>query len=96
MATMMIDFLVVKCLSTFNGVLGRPLLKALKAVTSIHCLTIKFPTTVGIGQVRGQQCDSRECYSRSLELAKMAPELPQSMEVEKTSQGPTETNIDPY
>ena len=50
-ATMMIDFLTVKCLSAFNRVLDRLLLKALKAVTSIHCLTIKFPTAAGIGQV---------------------------------------------
>ena len=50
-STVMINFLVVRCPSVFNRVLGRPLLKALKAVTSIHCLTIKFPTAVGIGQV---------------------------------------------
>ena len=96
MATLIIDFLVVKCPSTFNRVLGRPLLKGLKAVTSIHRMTIKFPTAAGIGQVRGQQCDSRECYSRSLELAVMAPELPQAIEVEKTSRRPMETHIDPH
>ena len=49
--TVMIDFLVVKCPSAFNVVLGRPLLKALKVVPSIHCLTIKFLTIAGIGQV---------------------------------------------
>ena len=74
--TVMIDFLMVKCPSAFNGVLGRPLLNALKVVTSIHCLTMKFPTAAGIGQVQGRQYDSRECYSRSLELAEMAPKLP--------------------
>ena len=36
-----------------------------------------------------------ECYSRSLELAEIVPELPQTMEVEKTSRRPMETNIDP-
>ena len=49
--TVMINFLPVKCPLAFNGVLGRPLLKALKAVMSIHYLTMKFPTTVGIDQV---------------------------------------------
>ena len=34
------------------------------------------------------------CYNKSLELAEMTPELPQVIEVEKTSQGPMETNID--
>ena len=51
METVMIEFLIVKCPSTFNEVLGIPLLKALKAITSIHYLTMKFPTTSGIGQV---------------------------------------------
>ena len=74
--TVVIEFHVVKCSLAFNGVLGRPLLKALKVVTSIHCLTMKFPTAAWIGQVQGRQCDSRECYSKSLELAEMRPELP--------------------
>ena len=48
MMTTVIDFLMVNCLSAYNGALGRPLLRALKAITSIHCLTIKFPTTAGL------------------------------------------------
>ena len=93
--TVVIDFLVVKCPSGFNGVLGRPLLKALKAVTSVHCLTMKFPTIAGISQVGGRQLDSRECYNKSLELIEIGLELPQAMEVEKISRGPMETNIYP-
>ena len=50
-ATTVIDFLVVNRPSAYNGVLGRLLLRALKAVTSIHYLTMKFPNTVGTGQV---------------------------------------------
>ena len=50
-STMMINFILVKCPSAFNGILGRPLLKALKAVTSIHFLTIKFFIATGIDQV---------------------------------------------
>ena len=95
MATVMIDFLIVKCSSAFNGVLGIPLLRTMKVVMSIHCLKIKFPTAVGIGQVWGWRCDSRECYNRSLELAEMAPELPQAIDVEKTSRRLMETDIDP-
>ena len=56
---------------------------------------MKFPTLAGIGHVRGRQCDSEECYDKSLESAKMEPELTQAMEVEKTSQGLMETNINP-
>ena len=91
----MISFLIVKCPSAFNGVLSKPLLKALKVVTSIHCLTTQFPIAAGIGQVRGRQRDFKECFSRLLELAKIAPELTQAMEVGKTHRGPMEINIDP-
>ena len=49
--TIVIDFLVINCPPTFNGVLGRPLLRILKAVISIHCLTMKFPTITRMGQV---------------------------------------------
>ena len=54
-STVVTEFLVIRCLSAFNGVICRPLLKALKALTSIHYLKMKFPTTVGIGQARGKQ-----------------------------------------
>ena len=89
----MINFLVTKSPSAFNEILGRPLLKALKAVTSIYCLTIKFPIVAGIGRVQGRQHDSRECYDKSLEMVEMELELPQAMEVKKTCRRPMETNI---
>ena len=95
MVTVVIDFLAMNCPSTFNGVPGRPLLRALKAVKSIQCLTIKFPTAAETCQVRERQCDSRECYSKSLELVVKEPKLPQAIEVEKISRGLMETNIDP-
>ena len=54
-STVMTEFLVVDCPSTFNGVIRRPLLKALKVVTSIYYLTnyltMKFPIVKGTGQV---------------------------------------------
>ena len=49
----------------------------------------------GTGQVRGRQWDSRECYKKSLQLVEERKELPQTMEVKKTSKGLMETNIDP-
>ena len=56
---------------------------------------MKFPIVAGVGQVQGWQRDSKECYNKSLELAEIELELPQAMEVEKTSRWPMETNIDP-
>ena len=47
LSTVMTEFLIVDFPSTFNGVIGRPLLKALKAVTSIYYLTMKFPMAKG-------------------------------------------------
>ena len=85
MTTVVIDFLAEKFPLAFNEVLGRLLLRALKVVTSIHCLTMKFPIAAGTSQVRGRHYDFRECYSKSLELAEKKPELPQAMEVEKIS-----------
>ena len=93
MVTTVIDFFMINCLSEYDGVLGKPVLKALKAITSIHCLTMNFPTTAGTGQVRGRLWDSRECHNKSVELAKIRKELPKTMEVEKTSKGLMETNI---
>ena len=49
--TAMIYFFVVKYALAFNRVLGKPLLKALKVVASIHNLTMKFPTIVRASQV---------------------------------------------
>ena len=45
----MTEFLIVDCPFVFNGVIGRSLLKALKEITSIYHLTMKFPTTEGTG-----------------------------------------------
>ena len=42
---------------------------ALKAVTSIYHLIMKFPTAEGTGELRGNQYDSREYYNKSLRIA---------------------------
>ena len=49
----MVDFLIVDCPSSYNVILGRPTLNCLKAVTSIYCLKVKFPTTHGTGEIVG-------------------------------------------
>ena len=46
-----VDFLMVDCPSAINEIRRRSLLKALKAVTSIYHLTMKFPTTKGTCEV---------------------------------------------
>ena len=43
-STILAIFFVVDAPSAINGIIGRPLLKALTATTSIYHLTLKFPT----------------------------------------------------
>ena len=50
-STIVIEFLVFDCLLAVNGIIWRPLLKALKPVTSIYHLTMKFLTVEGTRQV---------------------------------------------
>ena len=46
------DFLVIDQPSTFNAVLGRPSLRALKVITSIYHILMKFPTPNGVGNYK--------------------------------------------
>ena len=55
-------FLVVDCSSSYNAIIGRPILNSWKAITSTYHLSVKFPIEYGIGQVHGDQLAARECY----------------------------------
>lgn len=57
-------FMVVDNRSTYQGVLGRPALKELWAITSIHNLCMKFPIQNDIATVKDQR-SVKECYSNS-------------------------------
>ena len=59
----MTNFLVIDQPLAFNAVLYRLSLRALKAITSIYHLLMKFPTLNGVGRVRGNQEDARRCYN---------------------------------
>ena len=52
--------------SAYNILLGRPSLNAIRAIPSAYHMIIKFPTTNGVGMVRGDQRLARECYSASM------------------------------
>ena len=60
--THQLDFLVVDCPSSYNMIIGRPMLNRWKAATSTYCLKVKFPTENGVGKVNGDQVLARECY----------------------------------
>ena len=65
-ATTTVRFLIVDAPSTYNTLLGRPSLNAIKAIPSAYHMMIKFPTVSGVGMVRGDQRVARECYSASV------------------------------
>ncbi|XP_040987650.1 uncharacterized protein LOC121235367 [Juglans microcarpa x Juglans regia] len=58
----MTDFLVVKALSSYNAILGRPTINNLKVVTSTYHLKMKFSTKAGVDEIQGEQILARECY----------------------------------
>ena len=63
-----ITFLVVDCSSAYNAIIGRPTLNSWKAITSTYHLMIKFPMEYGVGELRGDQVATRECYIAMLEM----------------------------
>ena len=53
--TQVAEFMVVNEDISYNGILGRPILRDMRIVTSIYHLSMKFPTPNGVGCVRGCQ-----------------------------------------
>ena len=49
----MAAFLVIDQPSAFNVILGRPSLRELRTITSIHHLLMKFSTSHGVGKAKG-------------------------------------------
>ena len=65
-ATTTVRFLIMDAPSAYNILMGRPSLNAMRAIPSAYHMVIKFPTTNGVGMVRGDQRIARECYSASM------------------------------
>jgi hypothetical protein len=74
--TVMTDFLVVDRPSAYNAIVGRPTLNKLMAVTSTYHLKMKFPTDRGVGVVRGDQKEARQCYNLTLKEPRTRETLP--------------------
>ncbi|XP_074356814.1 uncharacterized protein LOC141696588 [Apium graveolens] len=56
-----IKFHVISASSSFNAILGRITITALKAITSNSHLKMKFPTDFGVGEMIGDQATVRQC-----------------------------------
>nr|GEX89332.1 hypothetical protein [Tanacetum cinerariifolium] len=57
------NFMIVKSLSPYNGIIGRPGLKAIQAVPSTVHGMLKFPTEEGIETIRSSLLIPAECAS---------------------------------
>ncbi|XP_074327012.1 uncharacterized protein LOC141664952 [Apium graveolens] len=57
-----VKFHVISASSSFNAILGRTTIIALKAITSISHLKMKFPTDFRVGEMIGDQTTARQCY----------------------------------
>ena len=68
-----IEFTVVRMPFSYNAILGRVSLYKFQAVASIYHLKIKFPVGAYIGEVKGKQDESRNCYIASLKSKQHPP-----------------------
>ncbi|XP_074355952.1 uncharacterized protein LOC141695617 [Apium graveolens] len=90
--TKMLEFKVLNQESSHNVLLGRPFLREMRVITSIHHLTIKFPTPNGVGSIKGSQYDSRECYRKAMKGFRKDSHTEDTSDVdrEKSIEQPTE------
>ncbi|XP_073020195.1 uncharacterized protein [Primulina eburnea] len=66
--TVMMVFTVVNAPTSYNIILGRPAMNALRAVASTYQQKLKFPVGNIIGEVRGNQPSSRKCYAETVKI----------------------------
>ena len=90
----MADFLVIDQPLAFNAVLERPSLRELRAITSIYHLLMKFSTPNGVGEVRGDQQEARQCYNQALKVASKPWQF-HVVDQRLPSEGPLDDTIDP-
>ncbi|XP_021858859.2 uncharacterized protein [Spinacia oleracea] len=62
-----VNFLIIKDLTAYNVILGRPTLNKIKAVVVTHLMLLKFVCDDGaIGTIHGDQQQARDCYLTTL------------------------------
>ncbi|VFQ87976.1 unnamed protein product, partial [Cuscuta campestris] len=61
-----VRFIVVDIKCVHNAILGRPGINKVGAVISMPHLCMKFHTPGGVGKVKGDQRNARECYARAV------------------------------
>ena len=83
-----VNFLILDCSSSYNAIIGRPILNSWKAVTSTYHLSVKFSTEYGVGEVQRDQLAAKECYLAMLAMDKQTQTM--NIEERRVVAGPTE------
>ncbi|XP_031283150.1 uncharacterized protein LOC116141816 [Pistacia vera] len=92
----MVEFLVVDCLTTYNVILGRPILDDLSAVTSIRYQAMRFLTPGGVATIRSCRKESQECYNQAINVThKWSLSRTMVKAESKPNPKPLEDTIDP-
>ena len=66
--TRMLNFWVIKAVTTYNAIFGRTGINAFQAVASTYHLKLKFPTKNDIGMEEEDQKLARSCYVTTLKV----------------------------
>ncbi|XP_073041966.1 uncharacterized protein [Primulina eburnea] len=69
--TVMTVFTVVDAPSSYNIILGRPVMNEMRGLTSTYHQKIKFPVRGQVGEVKGDRPSSRRCYGETVRIDKM-------------------------
>ena len=64
--SMIQSFVIIDSPSGYNAFLGRPALADFRIALAPWCLMMKFPTANGVGVIKGDPQESRECYMAEL------------------------------
>ena len=89
-----VNFLVIDQPLAFNAVLGKSSLRELRAITSVHHLLMKFPTSHRVGELKGDQQEARQCYHWAVKVASKQRQF-HVVDQLPTSEGPIDDTIDP-
>ncbi|GAA0144017.1 hypothetical protein LIER_42785 [Lithospermum erythrorhizon] len=71
---------------SYNGLIGRPILNALRAIISALHLKMKFPTTGGVGQESGDKKRASVCYQLSVPRGGSLRESPEQKRQKRDKQ----------
>ncbi|XP_074288725.1 uncharacterized protein LOC141613881 [Silene latifolia] len=69
----LVRYLIIEGPTTYNVILGRPWIHQMKAVPSTYHQCLKFPTSWGTVTVKGDQEESRNCYTQALKATTKLP-----------------------